>query len=385
MLKSRIASVFVILLAAALHFWANCALSLAFLLVSVAVPVVLFAQVRLSAALARVALDVEPSYQLGETCAVRLRLVRGLPLCLAVASLSLRIENSVFGVTESRSVEVALSTRNATCDVPVLEQRYGRVLIGMDSVRFFDPLRLFSAHVPSGVNCESVMRPVRLRTEVMLSKTPQAHMFGDSFDNSKSGHDVGEVFDVREYISGDSLASIHWKLSSKFDTLIARQFSRPADYEIALLACGCKEMPDEACNGVAAMTLSLSEALLRAGVFHDAGLLDEQQVSCYMVDDEASRAAFADTLMTTPLTSSAREASQVLASSSLSDRFTKVVLVTCFYDEAVWASLAQTVDLTVVVISADDEGATSQSVSERYGLFAFHARGLADHEHRITL
>lgn len=385
MLKSRIASALVILLAAALHFWANSALSLAFLLVSIAVPAVLFAQVCLAAALTRVALDVDPSYQLGEDRAIRLRLVRGLPLCLAAAALSVRVENSVFGVAEDHDVEVALSTRRRTCDVPVLEQRYGRMLIAVSSVRLVDPLRLFSVSVPLDASYESVMRPVRLRTEVLLSQTPQAHMFGDSFDTTKSGHDVGEVFDVREYVPGDSLASIHWKLSSKFDALIARQFSKPADYEVALVALGCKEASDEACNGVAAMALSLSEALLRAGVFHDAGLLHEQRVDCRMVDDEASRAAFADALMATPLAPTAHEVSQVVADASLADRFTKVVLVTCFYDEAVWASLAQTVDLTVIVVASDDEGAASGSVSERYGLFTFHARGLADHEHRIAL
>ncbi|WP_165248906.1 DUF58 domain-containing protein [Adlercreutzia sp. ZJ141] len=385
MLKSRIASASFILIAAVLHFWANSALSLAFLLVSVAVPVVLFAQVRLAAALTRVTLDVEPSYQLGEHCAVRLRLVRGLPFCLAVAMLSVRVENSVFATVEDHTVEAALSTRCRTCDLPVLEQRYGRVLISTDSVRLVDPLRLFCARLSLDANYESVLRPAQLQTEVLLSQTPQAHMFGDSFDNSKSGHDVGEVFDVREYVPGDSMASVHWKLSSKFDSLIARQFSRPADYEVALLACGCKEASDDVCNGVASMVLSLSAALLRAGVFHDAGVMYEQQASFHMVDDEASRAAFADALLATPLTPSAYEVSQVLADASLADRFTKVVLVTCFYDEAAWAALAQTVDLTVVVISADEEGAASGSVSERYALFTFQARGLADHGHRISL
>ncbi|WP_165056328.1 MULTISPECIES: DUF58 domain-containing protein [unclassified Adlercreutzia] len=385
MLKNRVASVLVIVLAAMIHFWADSSLSLAFLLASVAVPVVLLAQLRLAASFTHVAVDVEPSYQIGEERAVSLRLERGLPLCLAVVSLRVRVANCVFDTEEEHEVEAAVSTRHSTCSLSVLPDRYGRMLVEARDARLTDPLGLFVAHLPLDLSCESVMRPMRVRTEVLLSQTPQAHVFGDSFDNTKSGHDVGEVFDVREYVPGDSLASIHWKLSTKFDALIARQFSRPADYDVALVACGCREASDETCNGVASVALSLSEALLRAGVFHDAGFLHEQQVSCHLVDDVATHAAFSDGLLSTPLSPSAREVSQVLAGETLSERFTKVILVTCFYDEATWADLAQTVDLTVVVVTDDELAGSASSVSERYGLFTLRAKGVADHEHRITL
>lgn len=385
MAKRRIALVVILVLAVVLHLWADTALSLAFLLVTVAVPFVLFVQLRVAAACTRVTVEVEPSYQLGERCAFRLRLMRGLPICVVVLLLRVRVKNSVFGTTEERTVEASLSTRHPVWNIPLFSKEYGRVLIEAEDACLVDPLKLFSAKVPLEMRCESVMRPVHVRTDVLLSQKPKTHAFGDSFDGVKSGHDVGEVFDVREYQAGDSLASIHWKLSSKFDALIARQFSRPADYDVVLVACGCREVSDEVCNGVASLTLSLSEALLRAGVFHDVGLLYEQQVSCSLVDDAASHALFSSKLLSTPLPRSLREVSQVLTNEPLSEKFTKAVLVTCFYDEAMWADLAQTVDLTVIVVVDDDAKRSSELTNERYGLFTLQAKELVDHEHRITL
>lgn len=385
MVKNRIASVLVVVCAVLLHLWADTALSLAFLLVAIAVPLVLLVQLRMAAAYTRITVEVQPTYQLGERNSFYLRLVRGLPVCLAPLSLTVSIKNKVFGVTEEAEIEAMLSTLHPVRKLAMFSSQYGRVLVEANKARLTDPLKLFSVQVPFEMSCESVIRPAQIQTEVLLSQKSRAHTFGDSFDSGKSGHDVGEVFDVREYVAGDSLSSIHWKLSSKFDALIARQFSCPADYDVALIACGCQEVSSEACNGVAALTLSLSEALLRAGVFHDGGLLYEQRVNCSLIDDAASHAAFSEKVLSTPLPQSVHEVSQVLASEALSDKFTKVILITCFYDEAVWADLAQAVDLTVVVVADDDLTQSSELVNERYGLFTLQAKELIDHEHRITL
>ncbi|MDO5385510.1 MAG: DUF58 domain-containing protein, partial [Rikenellaceae bacterium] len=236
-------------------------MSLTLLVVAVAVPAALFAQVRVAAAVMRLELDVEPFYQLGDVCAAKLRLVRGLPFCLVVAFVPVRVTNTVFCTSADHEFEAALSWRNRELDLPVFADRYGRVLVEAGDARLSDPLGLFAARVRLDVRCESVVRPERVRIEVLLDQTPFAHMFGDAFDTARSGNDVDEVFDVREYVPGDSMASIHWKLSSKFDEMMAREFSRPADYDVALLACASREGSDASCNGVASAALSLSEAL----------------------------------------------------------------------------------------------------------------------------
>lgn len=384
MLKNRVVAVLMAVLAAALHFWANSALSLSLLVVTLAVPTVLFAQVRLAAAVTRLELDVDASLRLGESHAARLRLVQGLPFCAVVAFVHVRVTNTVFCTKTDHEFEAALSWRNRTLDLPVFAERYGRVIVEAQGVRLSDPLGLFAARIPLDVYRECVVLPEQARIEALLDQTPSACTFGDTYDAVRSGNDVGEVFDVREYLPGDSMASIHWKLSSKFNEMIAREFSRPADYDVALIACASREGSDVSCNGVASVALSLSEALLRAGVFHDAGVLRDDALEFTFVNDIFSCTTYSEDVLSTPLPESSRHVGHAVSSASLAGRFTKVVLVTNFHDESLWTDLSQVADTTVVLIAGDGSRASS-ALNGRYGLYTLQARGLADHEHHITL
>lgn len=49
----------------------------------------------------------------------------------------------------------------------------------------------------------------------------------EEFYEDHPGNDPSEVFEVREYKEGDKLQRIHWKLSSKKDKLMVKEFSDP--------------------------------------------------------------------------------------------------------------------------------------------------------------
>ena len=52
---------------------------------------------------------------------------------------------------------------------------------------------------------------------------------------SKKGYDATEVFELREYQPGDSIRTIHWKLSEKFDTVLVREPSDTSSYDILVM------------------------------------------------------------------------------------------------------------------------------------------------------
>lgn len=56
---------------------------------------------------------------------------------------------------------------------------------------------------------------------------------------SKKGYDATEVFELREYQPGDSIRTIHWKLSEKFDTVLVREPSDTSSYDIL---CGLTQV-----------------------------------------------------------------------------------------------------------------------------------------------
>lgn len=104
-----------------------------------------------------------------------------------------------------------------------------------------------------------------------------------SHDNSETekyrddikGNDNGEVFDIREYSEGDGLKNIHWKLSSKKDVLMVKEFSMPLEktpliYINMQKKSGGKNPKDSySRDNLSEAALSLSYALYSAGISHD--------------------------------------------------------------------------------------------------------------------
>lgn len=77
---------------------------------------------------------------------------------------------------------------------------------------------------------------------VPLEVTKSVSFFNDEYDEfyeDHSGNDPSEVFEIRDYKEGDKLQRIHWKLSSKKDKLMVKEFSDPIVINTILLYDTC--------------------------------------------------------------------------------------------------------------------------------------------------
>lgn len=68
--------------------------------------------------------------------------------------------------------------------------------------------------------------PVRPNPNVMVE--------GEVYSNIKSGDDASEIFDIRDYVPGDKLNRIHWKLTGKLERLMVKEFALPIDGSILI-------------------------------------------------------------------------------------------------------------------------------------------------------
>lgn len=57
----------------------------------------------------------------------------------------------------------------------------------------------------------------------------------DTYSSTKPGNDPGETFAMREYIPGDSIKNIHWKLSSKLDKVMIKELGLPIIHRLIVL------------------------------------------------------------------------------------------------------------------------------------------------------
>lgn len=55
------------------------------------------------------------------------------------------------------------------------------------------------------------------------------------YDSRRKGDDPSETFQVREYLPGDKMQSIHWKLSARTDEIYVKDHGKPICYPIVLL------------------------------------------------------------------------------------------------------------------------------------------------------
>lgn len=103
---------------------------------------------------------------------------------------------------------------------------------------------------------------------------------GNVYSTLKSGFDMSEVFAVREYMPGDSLKGIHWKLSNKLDSMLIREGSFPIKNSILILMeTGFTEKDEELkmkMEEVVTGVISLAESLIDEGIGHHIGWWDNK-------------------------------------------------------------------------------------------------------------
>lgn len=108
----------------------------------------------------------------------------------------------------------------------------GRLAVRAAKLRLYDALGLFP--VTCTVTAEKAVTVQPDTFVQQLSVLPVSGSPEDSelFSAYRPGMDLTETFQIREYVEGDSLRQIHWKLTGKFDRLIVRDPSLPIIHSI---------------------------------------------------------------------------------------------------------------------------------------------------------
>ena len=116
----------------------------------------------------------------------------------------------------------------------------GRVEVSAHETRLGDLFGILSLAAEGSAAGGLSVLPTLFEPEIRAGASDSASPDSDRYSTAKPGYDPGETFDLREYIPGDSLKSIHWKLSSKLDRLMVREFGLPVvqDYLLLLETAG---------------------------------------------------------------------------------------------------------------------------------------------------
>ena len=152
----------------------------------------------------------------------------------------------------------------AQLSIPLAAPHCGRLVCDVTQARVWDLLGLFPLPIPG--KAQGALLSLPLPTEVLPPEELEAPRSGGVVLRPRPGGGPGEDYDLREYRAGDSLRSIHWKLSSKKDELVVRETLEPRQAEVILTYdhFGTPEELDRTFDELAA----LSRLLLDKGRAH---------------------------------------------------------------------------------------------------------------------
>ena len=229
------------------------------------------------------------------------------------ANVELRLNGSRFCALCAWECELTLRAPLAGAELSVSAEVYdgraciaqpasycGRLSARVTALRVSDMFGLWRFDCPGAAYCEAIVRPA----ERSISATPpeaEALTRAEAPYGAPAGAMREPGSDVREYAPGDSVRTIHWKLSSKLDQLLVRE-DAPAggdDVLILLETALPASMPGDM-DAAAEGALALSRALAAEGRAHCVGWLDYETGELYRRDvaSPAEYRAMCDALLT---------------------------------------------------------------------------------------
>lgn len=339
----------------------------------------------------KLSLSVGGNCRAGQEETVKLSVSRKNRLPFGTLRVRLIFDNRLFGYTwekELRLFAEEKQEKDYTFTYHSLD--CGEIRVFVHEAKCYDLLGLFCWKRPVEWKETFVVYPPELRLGTEVSRRPATKNFGELYDPGRKGQDVNEVSGLRDYVGGDPMHSIHWKLSGKLDRLIVREFGYPSNYNTMILFepmknNGGTEIAHSCINAVMGMTASLSYSLLQKGLEHDVGQYREGWIRTLPVNSVAAHENMVFHMLHMPLTEEgqSRTTVQNFLKRNIHNEYTKVVYITPVYEEQAVRELSENVDLTVIHVV--EKRNPSYAASPGYLLIPVSAEDYQDTVHNIII
>ena len=176
------------------------------------------------------------SCRAGDAVPVTITVRNRSPLFCARADAVLRLHHGFGSVDESLQLRFPIRQHNSTRMTFQIRAAYcGEITVELKRLTAFDLLLLTSTRIRrqmAAVKLTVLPRPVLIPLEETAPHAdhPDSEKFADH-----PGDDPSEVFGIREYQPGDAVSRMHWKLSSRSDTMYVKEFSAPIEKNCVIL------------------------------------------------------------------------------------------------------------------------------------------------------
>ena len=178
--------------------------------------------------------------------------------------------------TESKLEISLLPKHKQTMDFSFDCPHCGKIQIEVSDISVSDLFGLFSRNLQNDCKAEFAVLPQLFEPSISLEHSDMAMPDSDNYSPYKPGSDPGETFAIREYVPGDAIRQIHWKLSEKTDKLMVREFGLPVVNEVALLLETAGSTAGSEIDAITEVFASVSSALVASDIHHHVFWRDEK-------------------------------------------------------------------------------------------------------------
>lgn len=273
MLKNRVFYVLLLAAAALIYIFTNTYYTLTLLGLCVVLPVV--SLVLMLIAGRKITIEPEvPQTAEKNSAVITYRINNPGRYPIARITFRIRMENQMTGASRERRVSATAGSRETvTAELSLKNSKVGTVVISTTKIRVYDAFGLFVFRKSDLPDQAVIIYPNMRNLQVLMEKPVENTGDGSRYSPDRPGQDVSEIFALREYVPGDEIRKIHWKLSGKTDRTMVRDFSLPLNYAVFLLlelTKGSEELVDAQVE----IFLTISRALLENGISHNMGWYD---------------------------------------------------------------------------------------------------------------
>lgn len=142
---------------------------------------------------------------------------------LVNATACVQISNSFYAVQGEHELNMPVRA-HGTMEItyPIVMEQCGHFVMRVSSIQCMDLLGIYTVTVPLDQTAECLVLP---DAQVREQEAGNLYQKGvrEAMESKEKGYDFSEISGIREYIPGDKLQNIHWKLSSKKDELMVKE------------------------------------------------------------------------------------------------------------------------------------------------------------------
>lgn len=142
---------------------------------------------------------------------------------LVNATIKLKVANRFYKEEGTHYLNIPVRARKDTeAAYPVIMDYCGRLAVEAEEIKLLDLLGIYEAVVPVHEEQECLVFP---KSTLRNQEAGQIYINGvsEAMESKEKGYDFSEISGIREYIPGDKLQNIHWKLSVKKDELMVKE------------------------------------------------------------------------------------------------------------------------------------------------------------------